>query len=741
MKKFIFLILIFLISSYAWGGTHYHLDPLNGNDTNNGTTWALAWKTLTTGASAATLVAGDTVLIAKSPDPVSIGNATWTDSSATVTLAGAQTANIDLCEAAGWDTAVYVNRSTDTTTWRKQGTYNKAFTIKAAFTTGIIAWENIANLDLAAYSTISLWMRTSADVAANSFAIYLCSDDAGVTPVDSIIVTTALKANRWCAVSISAGTLHNDIESIALYARLDPGAVTLYVDNILACNNLTLNSVIGKNTSLESWWVIQSINGTSVILSSIGQYVASGNTKYQGTTGTVATYVRSTFLTDVPSLETSTVNVLNESGTTRTVVVYYMGGCNTANENMQQDGETWLDGQLGFGYGLVFSGRSYINISNLGLVRYYIGAWCATGSTTDMINWNKIHANGCINSGFKAQNCFNLDFTSLFACQDYNHGLYLYFCTTITGDTVITHSNSTTGIYDDGTSDCVFNYVRADGNIDSGLRVGVSDSDPVWDLFFNNVITRHSVSCGISMGSGILHIENFKSLNEPAPFGWYGSFYLTGFNTRIQIQGYGQIADRYKTLTRIGNISDQITGGQDSAWAYGGVGLCVYLNPTSVSIPLVWKFKVPCTAGTAFTVSFYVKKTSSGANPTLTSSYYGSGITEVKNQSITLTDTWAKYTSASMTPTATGFVEVTLKAFDGSTTGDIGIDHITTSAGGYSDLGECDSWYYGMVDGGIIGDYFGEVDRWFYGLVDGGITNVTEEAPPVAVKRLPFIKR
>ena len=55
-----------------------YIDFVNGDDTNDGSTWALAWKTLTTGATAARIAPGDELRIAKSPDPTSLGQtALW----------------------------------------------------------------------------------------------------------------------------------------------------------------------------------------------------------------------------------------------------------------------------------------------------------------------------------------------------------------------------------------------------------------------------------------------------------------------------------------------------------------------------------------------------------------------------------------------------------------------------------------------------------------------------------------
>jgi len=46
--------------------------------------------------TAARIAPGDTIKVAKSPDPTSIGNATWNNLSKTVTLAAALTANVEL---------------------------------------------------------------------------------------------------------------------------------------------------------------------------------------------------------------------------------------------------------------------------------------------------------------------------------------------------------------------------------------------------------------------------------------------------------------------------------------------------------------------------------------------------------------------------------------------------------------------------------------------------------------------
>ena len=55
----------------------YYLDPIGGNDSNNGTSFALRRKSFT-GSSVNAFADGDEVRVIKSPDWTSVGNSTWT---------------------------------------------------------------------------------------------------------------------------------------------------------------------------------------------------------------------------------------------------------------------------------------------------------------------------------------------------------------------------------------------------------------------------------------------------------------------------------------------------------------------------------------------------------------------------------------------------------------------------------------------------------------------------------------
>ena len=57
----------------------FYLDFEGGNDANDGLTFANRWKTFTNGATSARIAPGDEIRVMASPDPTSIGSATWTD--------------------------------------------------------------------------------------------------------------------------------------------------------------------------------------------------------------------------------------------------------------------------------------------------------------------------------------------------------------------------------------------------------------------------------------------------------------------------------------------------------------------------------------------------------------------------------------------------------------------------------------------------------------------------------------
>lgn len=56
----------------------YYIDFEGGNDASAGTSFATRWQTITSGATAARIAPGDDIRVMASPDPTSMGSATWT---------------------------------------------------------------------------------------------------------------------------------------------------------------------------------------------------------------------------------------------------------------------------------------------------------------------------------------------------------------------------------------------------------------------------------------------------------------------------------------------------------------------------------------------------------------------------------------------------------------------------------------------------------------------------------------
>lgn len=236
--------------------TTFYLDPVAGNDANAGTSFALRWKTINAGATAARIAPGDTIRVMASPDPTLVDSAaSWTQYGKDVTLQSAVTAVIDNCETA-WTQSANVT-ATRQTTYAKQGTYHAQLVIASAFVTGLVAYFATGTLDLSAYQQVCFWIRTNVTLASGRLTLRLCSDAAGVTAVHTIAIPQIFVAARWVPIVWdNAGALSSSIASVALYAEVDPGSVTVYLDNIFAAKaksaneSLTLHSLIGKKWNL-----------------------------------------------------------------------------------------------------------------------------------------------------------------------------------------------------------------------------------------------------------------------------------------------------------------------------------------------------------------------------------------------------------------------------------------------------------------------------------------------------------
>ena len=377
----------------------FYLDFANGNDANDGSSWAQAWKTITAGPTAARIAPGDIVRIAETEAPTSLGNGTWTLGSQNITLASAATLLVDACDGAtgDWIQSANVTETKETALYFKEGTGSRKLVIAAGFTTGIIAYQDTATLDCSSYDSITFWIRTTVQLAANTLRLDLCSDNAGATPVDSFTIDHILYANRWYPIVINKGSaLGNAIESVALYALLDPGTPTIYLDDISACNDFHLQSLIGKDNG-ETFMSIGSINGTTVRLDHVANYTATASFGYFGTTETVTTYYRNPYkMATNLSGDFNAVETVQDSGTDGNQITF-SGGWNTTTS--LQTGETVVSGVYGAQWILI--DKNYITFENIEFANFYQGL--RLNGNYAGLNVTNCWFTGCQSSGLLTQ--------------------------------------------------------------------------------------------------------------------------------------------------------------------------------------------------------------------------------------------------------------------------------------------------------------------------------------------------
>jgi hypothetical protein len=298
-----------------------------------------------------------------------------------------------------WTASASVTATLSSTT--KQADVSDSIAVAAAFTTGKAAYKATGTLNLSGYKQISFWIQQTVGtvIVAGDVQFRLCSDVAGVTTVNTIAIPALDGTTRWTPFTVDTGAaLGASIQSIAFDVNVDRGAQTFLISNIIACkdstsaDSITLSSLIGKNTTGETWYGVQSIVGTRLLLDQIPTLTSqsTSNRGYTGTTETVTTYKRETVKPGV-----GVTSTITDSGTSGSPITY-SGGWDRTNMSSQTL-ETWLDGQTGIGTTGISAGNTFNVISNFAAVRYLTGF--AIGGVDNIATL--IAANNC-NKGIAA---------------------------------------------------------------------------------------------------------------------------------------------------------------------------------------------------------------------------------------------------------------------------------------------------------------------------------------------------
>lgn len=491
-----------------------------------------AWKTITSGATAARIAPGDEIRIAKSPAPSSIGNATWTNLSKTVTLASAQTLTVDNCE-----TAWTANGSGDCTVTRvaaatdaKQGDYCMKFALDASVQTGVMqAYYEISETNFSSYQKLSFWIKNEAAIAdGESWYVCLCSDTAGATVVDTFKVPAIPSTAQWLPLTITktgGGNLGSVIKSIAVWTGTTAPTASkyIYLDNIIACttSGLNLQSLISKNTleqstvaatsyGNEGWYGIQSINGVTVLLDGYPNYKPSEGKGYYGATETVTTYKRETIKTSIASASGTVIQAPQDSGTDGNEITY-SGGWDTATS--LQIGETFFDGLNGYGYGLSVS-KQYLVIEHLSFIRCVYGIYQSSvyapnyyGTISDIANcWGGLYIRG----SNKARITCIINIHN----NGGEHGLYIHNSSSCVVTQIVNiNSNSSSGIYLSGSFYTNIDHINNVSNNVNGINISYDANYTIINTIDNASYNNYAVTTGYYTNCHLL-INNLTSSNN-----------------------------------------------------------------------------------------------------------------------------------------------------------------------------------------------------------------------------------
>jgi|TARA_Y100000289_G_scaffold16577_1_gene15708 hypothetical protein len=204
----------------------------------------------------------------------------------------------------------YHTQSTWGNDWLYMPPGNDYFNVSGSASLGKVAHYQLPTaLNLSGYQQVSFmlgWQGGSQRVGADSgeggsgttygtFALKLCSDTAGNTPVNTIVFDMRhhYSTSRWIPCVVDTGAaLGSNIQSVALH-KLDQNGYTgsqqFHISNVVACkassaaDSITHKSMIGMNTATDkSWYPIQWMHKGLIKLAHQGAFNRRWSISYYG---------------------------------------------------------------------------------------------------------------------------------------------------------------------------------------------------------------------------------------------------------------------------------------------------------------------------------------------------------------------------------------------------------------------------------------------------------------------------
>ena len=161
-------------------------------------------------------------------------------------------AEIDDCDSA-WTASANVTATADTSD-KKEGTASVKLAIADGFTTGLVAYHDITQMDLSNKHTVKLYIKSNVTWAAGGLQLLLDDTNGCGSPVETINLPAIATTDGWIYLEISLANPASDIaiKSVGLYATTDPGAATIHLD------------IIEAYAHTRSYWRLNQGSGTSV---------------------------------------------------------------------------------------------------------------------------------------------------------------------------------------------------------------------------------------------------------------------------------------------------------------------------------------------------------------------------------------------------------------------------------------------------------------------------------------------
>lgn len=368
----------------------YFIDLVSGSDAAAGTSWGTAWRTFANGPTAARIAPGDEIRVSKSPDPTSLGNATWTNQKVgnSVTFATAPTQQIDPCKA-GW-----VTMGAGSTVTNGQTTAYITPVTWGSTTVGALQWATSASangaykdlgstINFSGNQQISFWFRTTSALdctGAQNLLVDLCSDATATTVVTALTAPKwSYAANMWYPIVIDFGSaLSSTVRSVRIRTT-NATSQTFFIDEMFAspAGGLTLWSLVGRD---NDWFQVKTVRGADLQLffvytpGTAAGAVQTATTQFDaawvGTTSTVETFKRETYKAYGSAGPAAITGVVfNEAGST-TLPNQYLFGWNTSTG--LRDGETFIDNltHIATSAGINNTNGGNWRVDRLGLVRW-----------------------------------------------------------------------------------------------------------------------------------------------------------------------------------------------------------------------------------------------------------------------------------------------------------------------------------------------------------------------------------